>query len=257
MINKVVPSCDDAVSDVFDGATIAFGGFVSTGYAMNLIEALRRKETKGITAICTMAAGGLIPLQETKQIRKMISSFPVFYMPEHMPRVYNPFEEQLMSGEAEIEICPQGTLVMRMLMGGGGYGGFYTPVGLGTPVAEGKEMRVIDGKEYILEKALRADFAFIKAWKGDRWGNLIYRKGAINFNSAFATAADVTIAEVDELVELGDMDPSFIHTPGIYVNRVVAAKAKYPEIKLVWPDKPRPSEIDHLPHVGKVTKTDS
>lgn len=252
MINKVVASCDEAVADVFDGATIAFGGFVGTGYAMNLIEALHRKGTKGITAICTMAAGGLLPLQEAKQIRKMITSFPVFYMPAHLPQVYNPFEQQLLSGEAEVEICPQGTLVMRMWMGGGGYAGFYTPVGAGTEVAKGKEVRVFDGKEYVLERVLRADFAFIKAWKADRWGNLIYRKGAINFNPAFATAAGVTIVEAEEVVELGELDPSFIHTPGIYVDRVVVAKPKQPEVRLVWPDKAAETEIDNLPRVGKI-----
>lgn len=190
MINKIVSSCDEAINDIFDGSTIAFGGFVGTGYAINLIEALKQKGTKNLTAICTMAAGGLSPLHETKQIRKMITSFPVYYMPKHMPQVYNPFEDQLLSGEAEVEVCPQGTLVMRMWMGGGGYGGFYTPVGVGTKIAEGKEVRCIDGKEYILEKPLKADFALIKAWKTDRWGNLIYRKGASNFNTAFATAAD-------------------------------------------------------------------
>ena len=237
MLDKVVASCDEAVSDVFDGATIAFGGFVATGYAMNLIEALHRKGVKGITAICTMAAGGLLPLQEARQIKKMITSFPVFYMPEHMPQVFNPFEEQLLSGEAELELCPQGTMVMRMWMGGGGYAGFYTPVGVGTAVAEGKEVRVIDGREYVLERALRADFAFIKAHRADRWGNLVYRKGAINFNPAFATAADVTIAEVEELVELGELDPSFVHTPGIYVDRVVVAEPKRPEVKLVWTER--------------------
>jgi len=251
MINKVVTSCDEAVADIFDGATIAFGGFVGTGYAMNLIEALHRKRTKNITAICTMAAGGLLPLHEAKQIRKMITSFPVFYMPAHMPQVYNPFEEQLLSGEAEVEICPQGTLVMRMWMGGGGYAGFYTPVGAGTKVAEGKEVRVFDGREYVLERALKADFALIKAWKADRWGNLIYRKGAINFNPAFAAAADITIVEAEELVELGDLDPSFIHTPGIYVDRVVIAEPKRPEVKLVWTDKVVESEIDSLLYVGK------
>jgi len=257
MINKVVASCEEAVGDIFDGATIAFGGFVGTGYAVNLIEALQRKGTKNLTAISTMAAGGLTPLQETKQIRKMITSFPVFYTPKHMPQVYNPFEEQLISGEAEVESCPQGTMVMRMWMGGGGYGGFYTPVGVGTPVADGKEVRIFDGKEYILEKPLRANFALIKAWKADRWGNLIYRKGASNFNTAFATAADVTIVEVDELVELGDLDPSFIHTPSVYVDRVVVAKAKYPEVKLVWPDKEQPSEMDDLPHVGHKFESDT
>jgi len=251
MINKVVTSCDEAVADIFDGATVAFGGFVGTGYAMNLIEALHRKRTKNITAICTMAAGGLLPLHEAKQIRKMITSFPVFYMPAHMPQVYNPFEEQLLSGEAEVEICPQGTLVMRMWMGGGGYAGFYTPVGAGTKVAEGKEVRVFDGREYVLERALKADFALIKAWKADRWGNLIYRKGAINFNPAFAAAADITIVEAEELVELGDLDPSFIHTPGIYVDRVVIAEPKRPEVKLVWTDKVVESEIDSLLYVGK------
>lgn len=251
MMNKVVASCDEAVADIFDGATIAFGGFVGTGYAVNLIEALHRKGTRNITAISTMAAGGLLPLHEAKQVVKMITSFPVFYMPAHMPQVYNPFEEQLLSGEAEVEICPQGTLVMRMWMGGGGYAGFYTPVGVGTKVAEGKEVREFDGKQYILERALRVDFALIKAWKADRWGNLIYRKGAINFNPAFATAADVTIVEAEELVELGELDPTFIHTPGIYVDRLVVAEPKWPEVKLVWPDQVAETEIDNLPHVGR------
>ena len=250
MINKIVSSCDEAVNEIIDGSIIAFGGFVGTGYAMNLIEALVRKGSKNLTAICTMAAGGLTPLHETKQIRKMITSFPVYYMPEHMPQVYNPFEDQLLSGEAEVEICPQGTLVMRMWMGCGGYGGFYTPAGVGTKIAEGKEVRNIDGKDYIFEKSLKADFALIKAWKADRLGNLIYRKGASNFNPAFATSATVTIVEVDEIVESGDIDPSFIHTPSIYVDRVVLAKGKYPEIKLIYLDKDRASEIKDIPHVG-------
>lgn len=252
MIDKVIVSCDEAVADIFDGATIAFGGFVGTGYAVNLIEALHRKGTKNITAICTMAAAGLLPLHESKQIRKMITSFPVFYRPENMPQVYNPFEEQLLAGEAEVEICPQGTMVMKMWMGGGGYPAFYTPVGVGTPVANGKEVRVFDGKEYVLEQSLRADFALIKAWKADRWGNLIYRKGASNFNAAFSTAANVTIVEVDELAELGELDPSFIHTPSIYVDRIVVTEAKHPELKLIWLDKELPSEIAHLPHVGTI-----
>ena len=217
MINKVVGSADEAVRDVFDGATLVVGGFGLCGIPENLIAALVRKGVRNLTAVsnnCGVDDWGLGLLLATRQIRKMVSS----YVGENAE-----FERQFLSGELEVELVPQGTLAERMRAGGAGIPGFYTPTGVGTLVAEGKDVREFDGREYVLERGIVGDFAFVAAWKGDRLGNLVYRKAARNFNPMAATAGKVSIAEIEELVEVGALDPENVHTPGIFVNRVVVA----------------------------------
>jgi 3-oxoacid CoA-transferase subunit A len=214
-VNKIFPDADGAVADVGDGASILVGGFGLCGIPENLIEALRRKGVRNLTVISNnagVAGFGLGRLLETGQIRRVIGS----YVGENKR-----LEELALKGEVELQLNPQGTLAERIRAGGAGIAGFYTPTGVGTVVAEGKEVREFEGRMYLLERALTADFAFIKAWKGDRWGNLVYRKTARNFNPVMATAARVTIAEVEELVELGELDPNVIVTPGIYVKRIL------------------------------------
>lgn len=213
-MNKVVPNADAAVADLTDGASIMVGGFGLCGIPENLIDAVRRKGTKNLTVISNNAGVsqfGLGRLLETRQIAKVVGS----YVGENKV-----LEGLALSGEIELQLMPQGTLAERIRAGGAGIAGFYTPTGVGTVVAEGKEVRDFDGRPYLLERALTADFAFIKAWKGDRWGNLIYRKTARNFNPMMATAAKVTIAEVEELVELGELDSNCVVTAGIYVKRI-------------------------------------
>ncbi len=219
MINKVYPSAQDAVADVFDGAAIIFGGFASAGRPITLARALRDKGARNLTIITNGVHMGdeLDTLCEARQVRKVIASFPVRPSPDDV----NCLEKLYRAGEVEIEALPQGTFVERMRAGGAGLGGFYSPVGVGTMVAEGKEKRLIDGREYILELPLKADFALIKAHKGDRLGNLVYRGASRNFNPAMATAARVTIAEVEHIVEVGELDPDVIVTPGIYVHRLI------------------------------------
>ena len=217
MINKVVASADAAVSDVRDEATLVVGGFGLCGIPENLIAALVRRGVKGLTAVsnnCGVDDWGLGLLLRTRQIRKMVSS----YVGENAE-----FERQFLSGELEVELVPQGTLAERMRAGGAGIPAFYTPTGVGTLVAEGKETRNIDGRDYLLERGIVGDFSLVAAWKGDRLGNLVYRKTARNFNPMAATAGRVSIAEVEELVEPGELDPEHIHTPGLFVNRVVVA----------------------------------
>ncbi|MBM4364868.1 MAG: CoA transferase subunit A [Deltaproteobacteria bacterium] len=214
-MNKVYASAEAAVADIPDGATIMAGGFGLCGIPENLILALRDRGVKGLTIIsnnCGVDDWGLGPLLQTRQIRKMISS----YVGENKE-----FERQYLSGELEVELCPQGTLAERIRAGGAGIPAFFTPTGYGTVVAEGKETRNFDGRNYVMERALFADFAIVKAWKGDRGGNLVYNKTARNFNPMMATAARVTIAEVEELVDVGEIDPDAVHTPGIYVKRVL------------------------------------
>lgn len=214
MINKVVRNEDEAVSDVFDGAIIMMGGFGLCGIPENCIQALLRKGVKDLTFISNNAGVddfGIGLLLKTRQVRKMISS----YVGENAE-----FERQLLSGELEVELIPQGTLAERIRAGGAGIPAFFTPAGYGTEVAEGKEVREFNGKMYLMEKWLKADFAIVKAWKGDHAGNLIYRGTARNFNPMMAAAGKITIAEVEELVEPGELDPNCIHTPGIYVQRV-------------------------------------
>lgn len=217
-MNKVVASADEAIKDIRDGASIMMGGFGLCGIPENLIAAVRRKGIKNLTAMSNNAGVddfGIGLLLQTRQVKKMIAT----YVGENKL-----FEQQVLSGELEAELVPQGTFAERMRVGGAGIGGFFTPTGYGTPVAEGKETREIEGRMYVLEKPLRAQYAFIKAWKGDRWGNLIYRKTARNFNPVMATAADTVIAEVEELVDVGELEPDFVHTPGVYVDRIFQGK---------------------------------
>jgi len=217
MINKVVASADEAVRDVFDGATLVVGGFGLCGIPENLIAALVGRGVKNLTAVsnnCGVDDWGLGLLLKSRQIRRMVSS----YVGENAE-----FERQFLSGELDVELVPQGTLAERMRAGGAGIPAFYTAAGVGTLVAQGKETRVFDGREYLLEKSVVGDFALVAAWKGDRLGNLVYRKAARNFNPMAVTAGRIAIAEVEELVEAGDLDPECIHTPGVFVNRLVVA----------------------------------
>ena len=217
MIDKVVGSADAAVADVRDGATLVVGGFGLCGIPENLIAALVRRGVKNLTVVsnnCGVDDWGLGLLLRTRQIRKMVSSD----VGENAE-----FERQFLHGELEVELVPQGTLAERMRAGGAGIPGFYTPTGVGTLVAEGKETKLFDGREYVLERGIVGDFSLVAAWKGDRLGNLVYRKAARNFNPLAATAGRVSIAEVEELVEVGDLDPESVHTPGVFVQRVVVA----------------------------------
>ena len=216
-MNKVFPNAEAAIADLPDGVTILVGGFGLCGIPENLIEAVRRKGTRNITVISNNAGVdtfGLGRLLETRQIRKVIGT----YVGENKL-----LEDLALRGEVELELVPQGTFSERIRAGGAGIAGFYTPTGVGTLVAEGKEVREFDGRPHLLERGLKADFAFVKAWKGDRWGNLVYRKTARNFNPVMATAAAVTVAEVEELVELGGLDPNSVVTPGVYVKRIFQA----------------------------------
>jgi 3-oxoacid CoA-transferase subunit A len=214
-VNKVLASAAEAVERIPDGATIMMGGFGLCGIPETLIDALRLRGTKGLTVISNNAGVddfGIGVLLRARQVRKMIAT----YVGENKE-----FERQFLTGELEVELVPQGTFAERIRAGGAGIGGFFTPTGYGTLVAEGKEARIIDGKPYVLEAPLHADFAFVKAWKGDRLGNLVYRKTARNFNPVMATAATVTIAEVEHLVEPGELDPDQVVTPGIFVRHIL------------------------------------
>ena len=213
-MDKRIASPDSAVANLRDGMTILMGGFGLCGIPENLIAAVRRKGTKDLTIVSNNAGvedSGIGLLLQNRQVKKMISS----YVGENKL-----FERLVLSGELQVELNPQGTLAERLRAGGGGIPAFYTPTGYGTMVAEGKETREFDGRNYVLERALRGDFAFIKAWKGDRWGNLIYRKTARNFNPMMATAADYVVAEVEHLVEPGELGPDQVHTPNIFVNAI-------------------------------------
>jgi 3-oxoacid CoA-transferase A subunit len=213
-MDKRVANADEAVKRIPDGASILMGGFGICGIPENLIAALQRAGTKNLTAISNNAGTsdfGIGFLLRARQVRKMVAS----YVGENKL-----FEQQVLNGELELELNPQGTLAERIRAGGAGIPAFYTPTGYGTMIAEGKETREFGGRMYVLEKALRADFAFIKAWKGDRWGNLMFRKTARNYNPVMATAADYVIAEVEELVELGGIPADQVHTPGIYVDAI-------------------------------------
>jgi len=219
MINKQCPSAASALEGLtFDGMTVAVGGFGLCGIPEALILALRDSGVKGITAVSNNAGvddWGLGLLLQTRQIAKMVAS----YVGENAE-----FERQFMAGELEVEFTPQGTLAERMRAGGAGIAGFYTRTGVGTVVAEGKELKVFDGETYVLERGIVADLSLVKAWKADRCGNLIYRKTARNFNPMVATCGKVTVAEVEEIVEIGELDPEAIHTPGIYVDRIIQSK---------------------------------
>lgn len=214
-MNKVYPNADAAIADLPDGATIMAGGFGLCGIPENLIAAVHRKGIRNLTVISNNAGVdgfGVGQWLTNRQITKIIAT----YVGENKL-----FEDLVLKGELQAMLVPQGTFAERIRAGGAGIAGFYTPTGVGTVVAEGKELREFDGRKYLLERGLTADFALIKAWKGDRWGNLIYRGTARNFNPVMAAAARVTIAEVEELVELGELDPNAIVTPGIYVKRIV------------------------------------
>jgi 3-oxoacid CoA-transferase subunit A len=213
-MDKRVSSADAAIENLKDGMTILMGGFGLCGIPENLIAAVQRKGTKNLTVVSNNAGVdgfGIGILLEKRQVKKMVST----YVGENKL-----FEQLVTSGELELELNPQGTFAERIRAGGAGIPGFYTPTGYGTMVAEGKETREFDGRMYVLERSIRGDFAFIRAWKGDRWGNLIYRKTARNFNPMMATAADYVIAEVEHLVDLGELAPDEIHTPGIFVNAI-------------------------------------
>lgn len=214
-MDKVQPSADAAIAGVEDGATIMSGGFGLCGNPENLISALHAKGVKDLTFIsnnCGTTEHGLGILLKTRQIRKMISS----YVGENKE-----FERQFLSGELEVELCPQGTLAERIRAGGAGIGGFYTPTGFGTQAAEGKETREIDGRQYVFETPLRADFAIVRAWRADKWGNCIFRKTARNFNPQMCMAAKTAIVEAEEIVPLGAIDPDACHVPGVFVQHVV------------------------------------
>ncbi len=214
-MNKVVGSAKEALSGVKDNMTILVGGFGLCGIPENLITALRDTGAKGLTCVSNNAGVddfGLGLLLQTKQIKKMISS----YVGENAE-----FERQFLSGELEVELTPQGTLAERLRAGGAGIPAFFTPTGVGTLVAEGKEIREFDGREYVMERGITGDFALVKAWKADRFGNLVFRKTARNFNPMVATAGKITIAEVEEIVENGQIDPDEVHTPGIFVQKVM------------------------------------
>ncbi len=213
-MNKVYADATAALHDVPDGAVILSGGFGLSGNPENCIRELARKQTSGLTIIsnnCGTTDRGLGVLLAQGQVKKMISS----YVGENKI-----FEKLFLSGQLEVELCPQGTLAERIRAGGAGIEAFFTPTGYGTKIAEGKETRTINGKACVLEQALRGDFAIVKAWKGDAWGNLVFRKTSRNFNPLMATAGKITIAEVEELVPVGALDPMAIHTPSIYVQRI-------------------------------------
>lgn len=214
MLNKVVKNAEEAIKDIQDGATIMLGGFGLCGIPENSITALVNKGVKNLTCISNNAGVdyfGIGLMLKTRQVKKMIAS----YVGENAE-----FERQLLSGELEVELIPQGTLATRCMAAGYGMPAIYTPAGVGTEVAEGKETRVFDGKTYLMEHAFKSDYAIVKAWKGDTHGNLIFRATSRNFNPLMAMAGRITIVEVEELVQSGELDPDMIHTPGIYVNRI-------------------------------------
>lgn len=218
-MDKRVANADEAIKCVQDGAMILVGGFGMCGVPEHLLRALRKRGTKNLTLVSNNAGTdnfGIGWLLETKQVKKMIAS----YVGENKR-----FEGLALSGEIEVELNPQGTLAERIRAGGAGIPAFFTPTGYGTKAAEGKETREFDGRNYVMVPWLRGDFSFVKAWKGDRWGNLIFRKTARNFNAPMATAGKYVIAEVEELVELGQLDPDSVHTPGIFVDAIFQGDA--------------------------------
>lgn len=218
MINKVVKNAEEAIADIADDSVLMLGGFGLCGIPENSISALVKKGIKGLTCISNNAGVddfGIGLMLQTRQVKKMISS----YVGENAE-----FERQLMSGELEVDLIPQGTLAERIRAGGAGIPAFFTPAGVGTEVAEGKEIREFHGKKYIMEEWLQADFAIVKAWKGDTSGNLVFKGTARNFNPMMATAGKITIAEVEELVPLGELDPNHVHTSGIFVQRIFEGK---------------------------------
>ena len=213
--NKVVDTYEQAMAGLSDGMTVIAGGFGLCGIPEGLIEQIKQMKTKELTFVsnnCGVDDFGLGVLLQDKQIKKMISS----YVGENAE-----FERQYLSGELEVELTPQGTLAEKMRAGGAGIPAFYTATGFGTPVAEGKEVKSFDGRNYILEESITGDFAIVRAWKADKIGNLVFRDTAMNFNPMAATAGKITVVEVEEIVEVGELQPTEIHTPGIYVNRII------------------------------------
>jgi len=226
-MNRAYPSVDEAVEDVFDNATIALGGFFTAGSPIRLTEALANQGAKNLTIIVQSVGIGnweVNMLLETHQVRKVICNYPFFRSASRVSL----FEQQLRAGEVECEVYPLGTFIEKLRAGGAGIAGFYTPTGVGTLVAEGKECRAFNGKEYLLELALSPDFAFVHAYKGDSYGNLVYRETSRNYNPEMAMSANITIAEVENLVGPGEINPDQVHTPGIFVQRVV--KVDRPDI---------------------------
>src|SRR5215468_4526618 len=224
-MNKVVGSVDEAIKDIHDGATVMVGGFGLCGVPDDLIDGLVRKGVRNLTTISNNAGvdqAGLGKLLQTGQIKKHIGS----YVGENKM-----FEQLVLTGKLELELNPQGTLAERIRAAGAGIPAFFTPTGAGTLVAEGKEVREFNGRPHVLEKAIKADFALVKAWRADRWGNLVFRKTARNFNPVMATAARVTIAEVEEIVETGQLEPDGVHVPSVYVKRIVLSTAKEKRIE--------------------------
>lgn len=218
MACQIFNNAFDATFDVRDNSTILFGGFGLCGIPENLIQALVKRGTRGLTCVSNNAGVddfGIGLLFKEKQVKKMISS----YVGENAT-----FERLVLSGELEVELTPQGTLAERVRAGGAGIPAFFTPTGVGTLVAKGKEVRSFEGREYVMERAITGDFAFVKAWKADKLGNLMYRRTARNFNPVMATGGKITIAEVEEIVEPGELDPDKIHTPGVYIHRLVVGK---------------------------------
>ncbi len=233
-MDKVLSSAEAAIADIGDGATVMSGGFGLCGNPENLITALHAKGVRGLTVIsnnCGTTEHGLGVLLKARQIKKMVSS----YVGENKE-----FERQFLAGELEVELCPQGTLAERIRAGGAGIGGFYTPTGYGTEAAKGKETRELDGRMYVFETPLRADFAIVRAYKADRWGNLMFRKTARNFSPMMCMAAKVTIVEAEHIVELGALEPDQIHVPGVFVQRVIQGRdyQKWIEQRTV---RPRPT----------------
>lgn len=221
MVNKIYDSMRSAVADIQDGATIMIGGFGNAGLPAELIDALIEHGARELTVVNNNAGNGdtgLAALLKARQVRKIICSFPR-QADSHV------FDALYREGKIELELTPQGNLAERIRAAGAGIGGFFTPTGYGTLLAEGKESRMIDGRGYVLESPIYADYAFIKAHRGDRWGNLVYRKAARNFGPIMATAAKCTIAQVAEVVELGELDPESVVTPGIFVKRVIRENA--------------------------------
>ena len=226
-MNKVFPNAEAAIFDIEDGASILSGGFGLCGNPENLIRALHKKGVKNLTIIsnnCGTDEYGLGVLLQSGQVKKMVAS----YVGENKN-----FEQQFLSGQLEVELCPQGTLAERIRCGGAGIPAFFTPSAVGTMLAEGKEVRTFDGREYVMERGLTADFAIVNAWKGDRLGNLVYRKTARNFGPIMCTAAQTAIVQVRDLVDLGGLDPEAVVTPGVFVDRVVLVPQPQQESTLV------------------------
>lgn len=221
-MDKVYPNIDEAVADIPDGSIIAIGGFFTAGTPVHLIQALARQGAKDLTIISQSVGPGnedISQLVMSRQIKKVICNYP-FYR-SAVKGAKHPFEKSVRAGKIDVEVVPMGTFIERLRAGGAGIAGFYTPTGVGTVVERGKEKKTFNGREYILELAIKPDYAFVYAHKGDRVGNLAYRKTARNYNPEMASAAKITIASVENLVEPGDIDPDHVHTPGIYVQRVV------------------------------------